>query len=161
MNRPTVPPARNATCMAASIEPVLAAAAVRTLARVASHMPRKPMKPLKQARRRGRRACGTVPDWTWLEALVRCRPFSTSVEVTKTIDGERHDDHDDRAELALDVGHRAFLHRGGDLAHLLGAGVLGQHAPHHDPADDQRDHARPPTAKISQNHSWRPSVKIW
>ena len=40
VNRPIVPPALNATCMAASIEPVFAAAAVRTFARVANHMPR-------------------------------------------------------------------------------------------------------------------------
>ena len=42
--------------------PVLAAAAVRTLARVASHMPRKPMKPENERARRGRPACGTRPD---------------------------------------------------------------------------------------------------
>ena len=40
VKRPMVPPERKATCMAASIDPVCAAAAVRTLARVANHIPR-------------------------------------------------------------------------------------------------------------------------
>ena len=42
---PATPPVRNATFSAAGIEPVLAAAAVRTLPRVASVIPMKPVRP--------------------------------------------------------------------------------------------------------------------
>ena len=52
-------------------------------------------------------------------------------------DGQRDDDHADRAELALEVGRGPLLDGAGDLLHLLGAGVLGEHAPHQDVAEDQ------------------------
>ncbi len=81
VNSPIVPPARNATCMAASIEPFWAAAAVRTFALVASHIPRYPMNPEKLAPKR-KASVRQSPDWT------RLRPspveFSTSAEVTNT-----------------------------------------------------------------------------
>ena len=82
VNRPMVPPARNATCSAASMEPVLAAAAVRMLARVASHMPRKPMKPEKAAPARNA-SVRKMPDWTRSSPSVP-DTFSTSVEVANT-----------------------------------------------------------------------------
>ena len=45
VNMPHTPPVRNATCNAFGIEPLLAAAAVRTLPRTARLMPMKPVRP--------------------------------------------------------------------------------------------------------------------
>ena len=44
--------------------------------------------------------------------------FTTSVDVTNTTIAERDEDHGDRLELTLQVGHRAFLDRRRDLDHL-------------------------------------------
>ena len=82
VNNPTVPPARNATWRASSIFPLLAAAAVRTFALVASHMPRNPMKPEQSAPKRNARV-RKMPDWT----CSRPSPvdsFRISVEVRNT-----------------------------------------------------------------------------
>ena len=46
---PATPPVRNATCSASRNEPVFAAAAVRTLPRVARLMPMKPVRPGHEA----------------------------------------------------------------------------------------------------------------
>ena len=87
MNRPTVPPARKATCIASFIEPVWAAAAVRTLARVESHIPRKPMKPEATAPTR-KATVRAVPDWANERSPLMSRPGTTSAsmawEVTNT-----------------------------------------------------------------------------
>jgi hypothetical protein len=57
-------------------------------------------------------------------------------------DGERHEDHADRLELTLQVRHRAFLNRLGDLLHLVGALVLREHAPHEREPDEAREQRR-------------------
>ena len=54
-------------------------------------------------------------------------------------DRERDEDHGDRLELPLQVGHRAFLNRLGDLLHLRRALILGEHAPHEEEADADRE----------------------
>jgi hypothetical protein len=74
VNRPTVPPARNATCMAPFMSWALAAVAVRMLARVDSHMPRNPIEadaspPTRNARVR------KPPDW----AKFRPSPLPSSI----------------------------------------------------------------------------------
>ena len=69
---------------AAGIEPVLAAAAVRTLPRVARVMPMKPVRPdMKQPR--GRRACGQPQ-----------RPSAQSLGAICLLHGDRGDEHQDR-----------------------------------------------------------------
>ena len=83
VNRPIVPPERKATCMAASIEPVWAAAAVRTLALVASHMPVNPMKPENRAPARKARVRNS-PDCILSRPTAGSRGSSTSVEVRNT-----------------------------------------------------------------------------
>ena len=88
MNKPMVPPALKATCMAAFIEPVCAAAAVRRFARVESHMPRKPMKPERTAPTM-KATVRAEPDWAKLRPplILSVAPtaFSIFSEVKNTI----------------------------------------------------------------------------
>jgi len=53
------------------------------------------------------------------------------------------DDNDgDRLELAAEEGTGAFLDRGRDLAHFVGAGVSGEHAAHQIERRRDRHYAR-------------------
>jgi hypothetical protein len=54
-------------------------------------------------------------------------------------DRQRHEDHRDRLELALEVGPRALLDRLRDLDHLRRALVGGEHALHQVEADPDRE----------------------
>ena len=79
--------------------------------------------------------------------------LTTSVDVTNTTIAERDQDDGDRLELPLQVGHRAFLDRRGDLDHLRRALVGGEDAPHRG-RSRRASASRAVTAeKISQNHS--------
>ena len=62
------------------------------------------------------------------EASARSTPsgLTISVDVKKTISGDRDEDHGDRAELALQVGRGALLDRQRDLLHLRRALVGGE-----------------------------------
>ena len=81
-NMPATPPVRNATRSAAGIEPVLAAAAVRTLPRTARLIPMKPVRPdRKQPRRKA--SVRNVPDAPKLSASVPS-VFSTATDVRNT-----------------------------------------------------------------------------
>jgi hypothetical protein len=82
VNMPAMPPVRKATFRAAGRDPLLAAAAVRTLPRTARLIPRKPVRPdrkqpAKNASVRNR------PDST-NESTSTPSSFSTLVDVTKT-----------------------------------------------------------------------------
>ena len=69
VNMPATPPVRNATLRAAGSEPVLAAAAVRTLPRTARLIPMNPVRPdMKQPATKAR--VRNRPDWTKLSATV-------------------------------------------------------------------------------------------
>ena len=87
VNMPATPPVRNATWRAAGMEPVRAAAAVRTLPRTARLMPMKPVRPdRKQPARKA--SVRKSPDWTWVRPPMLPRASSgliTSVEVTNTM----------------------------------------------------------------------------
>ena len=140
VNMPATPPVRNATCSAAGIEPFLAAAAVRTLPRTARLMPMKPVRPdMKQPRMNARGAEHARLRVAQRDVRVAVRqPEPVGPHLGR---GEEHDDRErdeddaDRLELALQVGHRALLDRLGDLLHLLGALVGGEHAAHQEEAD--------------------------
>ena len=116
------------------MEPVLAAAAVRTLPRTARLMPMKPVRPDRRQPSRKARV-RNMPDWTKLSASVCPSAFSTATEVSEDHDEQRDEDQADRAELPLQVGHGALLDGLGDLLHLRRALVLGEHAPHEQEAD--------------------------
>ena len=82
VNMPQTPPVRNATCSAGGIEPVLAAAAVRTLPRTARLMPMKPVRPdMKQPATNA--SVRNVPDWANDSASVPSS-FLTAADVTNT-----------------------------------------------------------------------------
>ena len=84
-----------------------AAAAVRTLPRMASHMPRKPMAPGEDGSRRGRRGCGSARLHEAEGDARRPSSIRSLVDLGRGDehhDGERDHDHADGAELALDVG---------------------------------------------------------
>ena len=82
-NMPATPPVRNATRSAAGIEPVLAAAAVRTLPRTARLMPMKPVRPDRNAPRM-KASVRKMPDWNWLSASVPSAYF-TATDVANTM----------------------------------------------------------------------------
>ncbi len=95
---PATPPVRNATSRAFGIDPDFAAAAVRTLPRVARFMPMKPVRPDMNAPR--------------TNASVRARPEPMKLRASELSgffdrdrghedhDGEGHEDHQDGLELA-------------------------------------------------------------
>ncbi len=83
VNRPTVPPARNATCMAPFMSWALAAVAVRMLARVDSHIPRNPIE--ADARPPTRNATvRNPPDWAKVSPSLLTSSI-TLLEVKNTI----------------------------------------------------------------------------
>ena len=166
VNIPATPPVRNATLQRAGSEPIVAAAAVRTLPRTARLMPMKPVSPDMTAPATN----ATVrhrPDWKYDSPLGH-----EPEELLRRRLGDlgRRDEHDDRdrdeddarwSELALQVGHRAFLDGRGDLDHLRRALIGGEHAAHQREADGEREQRGGSAEKISQNHSVPPSSKIW
>ena len=80
---PATPPVRNATVRASARLPLRAAAAVRTLPRVASVMPMKPVNPdARQPRMKA--IVRNAPDWAKLNASVPS-VFSIAVDVRNTI----------------------------------------------------------------------------
>ena len=105
VSSPATPPVRKATWRAAPKLLSLAAAAVRTLPRTASHMPKKPMVPEKmqpttKAMVRNDARLGVADNATAPPVL------RILVEVTNTTTASGHHDHGDGAELALEVGRR-------------------------------------------------------
>ncbi len=83
VNMPATPPVRKAMVSAFGMLPVRAAAAVRTLPRVASVMPMKPVRP--DARQPSRKATVRhVPDWRYVK-LVAPSGSRISVDVKNTI----------------------------------------------------------------------------
>ena len=140
VNMPATPPVRNATSSAFGIDPLRAAAAVRTLPRTARLMPMKPVRPDKK--QPSTNAAGAEA------ARLHERQRDAAVGVLhrgrreEHDDRERHEDHGDRLELPLQVGHRAFLNRLGDLLHLRRALILGEHLPHEEEADADREQGR-------------------
>ena len=128
VNMPETPPVRKATWRASGSEPRRAAAAVRTLPRTARLMPMKPVKPDRSAAREERQRAERPG--------LHVRERFTAVGLGDRGRGEEHHDHQrdedeaDRAELPLEVGAGPFLDGAGDLDHLVGAPVGGQHPPH-------------------------------
>ena len=104
-----------------------AAAAVRTLPRTARLMPMKPVRP-------DRKQPSTNARGAEAARLRERQRFDAAVGLLHRGRREEHDDRErdeddgDRLELPLQVGHRAFLDRLGDLLHLRRALVLGEHA---------------------------------
>ena len=81
-NMPATPPVRNATRSAAGIEPVLAAAAVRTLPRTARLIPMKPVRP-ERKQPRTKASVRNEPEAPKLSASVPSM-FSTATDVRNT-----------------------------------------------------------------------------
>ena len=115
---------RDPRALGAAALPADAAAATRTFARVASHMPRYPIV-----------AENTAPT----------RKNDRAAELDAVVTGQQEqeredDDGEDRqgAELAAQVRRRPFLHGLGDVLHLLGAFARGEHLPTKYDSDDQR-----------------------
>ena len=128
------------------------------LPRVASHMPRNPIEaditaPTTKATVRN------MPDWPKFRAT---EPLSRVIlaDVTNTTIGEWDHDDADRAELPLDVGHRAFLDGIRDVVHLLIAGFCGQDPLHQRVPDTERDH-RDDQGATSKSVSVRLRSKAW
>ena len=82
VNMPHTPPVRNATCSAFGIEPLFAAAAVRTLPRTARLMPMKPVRPdMKHPRTNA--SVRQIPDCAYDSASTPLS-FLIAVDVTNT-----------------------------------------------------------------------------
>ena len=119
---PATPPVRNAIVSALGIEPVLAAAAVRTLPRVANVIPIQPVKPeAKQPRMNA--SVRHVPATPKLRASVPSA-FLIAVEVRKTMIASGTRIMAIVLNWRLQICGGAFLDRLGDLLHLRGALVL-------------------------------------
>ena len=120
MRKPTTPPVRNAICIAfvRPPPPLRAAAATRTLARVASHMPAPPMKALNSA------PTMKKSDRPILTAGLAAGDL-TDREQEEHHDGD-HDEDAERLELPQQVRLRALLDRAGDFLHFLGALAGGE-----------------------------------
>ena len=104
---PVIAPALKASSRPPASEPI-AACAVRTLARTETFMPMKPAAPER-----------TAP---------MAKPTATSQPRSQPTNEEDDDADDaDGGVLALEIGLRAFAHRGGDLLHLGAAGIGLQH----------------------------------
>ena len=88
-----------------------AAAAVRTLAAVATRMPKKPASPEQTA---------PASSDTPISAELSARPALAQASRTAT----DHDEDRQDAVLAAQEGHGAVADVAGDLRHLVGAGVL-------------------------------------
>ena len=82
VNMPATPPVRNATSSAFGIDPLRAAAAVRTLPRTARLMPMKPVRPDKKQPSTNAPVRNT-PDCAYDSASART-PFSPSVFTAST-----------------------------------------------------------------------------
>ena len=140
VNMPATPPVRNATRAPSASIRSRAAAAVRTLPRTARLMPMKPVRPDRK------QPSTNAPVRKPTRLHERERDGAVGVlhrgRREEHDDRERHEDDGDRLELPLQVGHRAFLNRLGDLLHLLGALILGEHLAHEEEADDDREQRR-------------------
>ena len=125
VNMPATPPVRKATVRASAMLPSRAAAAVRTLPRVASVMPMYPVRPeatqprmnatVRHGPGRGERQC---------RRLIRPQDLGRREEHDRR---HRHDDDGDGAELPLQIRRGTVLDGLRDLPHLRRALVGGQH----------------------------------
>ena len=116
VNMPATPPVRNATFSAAGIEPVFAAAAVRTLPRIARLIPMKPVRP-DMTHPRMNASVRYAPDSPNDNAFVVVRLHHRDRREEHD-DGQRDEDEHDRLELTVQVGAGALLDRLRDLLHL-------------------------------------------
>ena len=142
VNMPATPPVRNATCSAAGIEPLLGR---RRGAHVAAHREAHADE-AGEARQEAAEDERAGAEQTRLHVGQRDVPGHVREAVGLHLrrgdehdDRQRHQDDADGLELPLQVRHRALLDRLGDLLHLLGALVGGEHASHQEEADPERE----------------------
>ena len=134
---PTWAPVRKAIRMAGFRPSERAAAATRTLARTASHMPRKPIRPEK-----------TAPTRKAIEREILSvhSPKPVSPYVGSSKQQEEGDDGEDREgpELPGQVGRGPFLDGERDLLHVRGALAGREDFPPEDHRHDQGEHSDQP-----------------
>ena len=144
VNMPATPPVRNATLSAPGQR---AGAGRRRGADVAAHREAHADEP-GEAREQAAGDERQGPEHPRLDereagrAAVEVERFDDLGRRHEHDDRQRDQDHRDRLELALQVGHRAFLDRRGDLDHRRRALVGGEDAPHEVEADGDREQRR-------------------
>ena len=138
VNMPATPPERKATVSALGNEPLLGR---RRGAHVALHG-QAHADEAGEARQEGTGDEGERAE----DARLRERQRGGAVGLGDLGGGEEHhheqrdEDHGDRLELTPEVGHGPLLDGTGDLLHLRGAGIGGEHATAKAEADDEGEH---------------------